>query len=194
MSQFYLQLLTRCISRVPIYEIWYQATRSREAATVFVTCLLTVALFALNACQEVASRLTWAFARDNALVGSKLFGHIDKRLQVPVWALAGNALVIFIIGCIQLGSSTAFEAFVGSGMLLQQCGFAIPVALLLWHKRSEQVLAKNRSVRLGPFGWLANIVTVLFAILVTVMYCFPVRLPVTGGNMSMFRRVQGKAC
>ncbi|OJJ07695.1 hypothetical protein ASPVEDRAFT_56994 [Aspergillus versicolor CBS 583.65] len=179
------------LTGVPIYEIWYQATRSREAATVFVTCLLMVALFALNACQEVASRLTWAFARDNALVGSKLFGHINKRLKVPVWALAGNALVIFIIGCIQLGSSTAFEAFVGSGMLLQQCGFAIPVALLLWHKRSDQVLARNRNVRLGPFGWLANIVTVLFAILVTVMYCFPVRLPVTGGNMNYTAAVVG---
>lgn len=143
-----------------------------------------IALFALNACQEVAGRLTWAFARDNALMGSKYFGHVDKKLQVPVWALLGNAFVILVIGCVYLGSTTAFNAFIGSGLLLQQCTFAIPAALLLWHRRSEAVLPKSRYIRLGALGWVANVVTVAFAPLITVMYCFPIQVPVTGSSMS----------
>lgn len=143
-----------------------------------------IALFALNACQEVTARLTWAFARDNALMASKYLGRVDERLQVPAWALLANAFVILVIGCIFLGSTTAFNAFIGSGLLLQQCTFAIPAALLLWHRRSEAVLPKGRYIRLGALGWVANVVTVLFAPLITIMYCFPIELPVTGSTMS----------
>lgn len=133
---------------------------------------------------EVSSRLTWSFARDSALLGSKSLSQIHPRLQVPVWALIANSAVIFIIGCVYLASTTAFNAFIGSGLLLQQCSFAFPAALLLWNKRSDAVLPKTRSTNLGVFGWICDIVTVLFALLCTVMYCFPVSLPVTAGNMS----------
>ncbi|KAL4902939.1 hypothetical protein BDW74DRAFT_186592 [Aspergillus multicolor] len=185
--------ITDSISGVPIYEIWHQATNSRTAATVFITCILLIALFALNACQEVASRLTWAFARDDALIGSRrLFSRIHGILQVPVWALIANAIVISIVGFVQLGSSTAFNAFVGSGLLLQQCSFAIPVALLMWRKRSGAILAGDRYFRLrGLLGWIANAVTVLFAGLTAVMYCFPVTLPVSGGTMNYTVAVVG---
>ncbi|KAF5549070.1 amino acid polyamine transporter I [Fusarium mexicanum] len=176
---------------VPIYEIWYQASRSEAAATVFISILLCIALFALNACVECSSRLTWAFARDNALLGSRSLGQVHPRLQVPVWALCANSAVIFIIGCIYLGSSSAFNAFIGSGLLLQQCSFAMPAALLLWHGRSDTVLPKSRAFKLGPLGWVANLITLLFAPLITIMYCFPVELPLTGGNMNYTSAVVG---
>ncbi|KAJ5379105.1 hypothetical protein N7509_012224 [Penicillium cosmopolitanum] len=172
------------VTGVPIYEIWYQATRSQAAATTFIFILLSIALFSLNACIESSSRLTWSFARDNALFGSNILSKIHPRLQVPVWALMANSAVIFIIGCIYLGSSSAFNAFIGSGLLLQQCSFALPAALLLWHKRSESVLPKSRGFNLGAFGWVANAATLVFAPLITIMYCFPVGLPVTGSSMN----------
>ncbi|KAH0602109.1 hypothetical protein MHUMG1_00988 [Metarhizium humberi] len=172
------------ITGVPIYEIWFQATRSGVAATIFMMLLLCIACFALNACVEVTARLTWSFARDNAIIGSKFMGSIHPRWEVPVWALVANASVILIIGCIYLGSSTAFNAFIGTALVLQQCSFALPAALLLWHKRSSSVLPPHRYIRLGPLGWIANAVTVLFFLLILVMYCFPVELPVTGSNMN----------
>ncbi|KAM0228544.1 hypothetical protein ACHAPO_010621 [Fusarium lateritium] len=133
---------------VPIYEIWYQATSSEAAATVFISILLCIASFALNACVECSSRLTWSFARDNALLGSSFFGQVHPSLQVPVWALVANSAVIFIIGCIYLGSTSAFNAFIGCGLLLQQCSFAMPAALLLWHRRTEGVLPQSRAFKL----------------------------------------------
>lgn len=145
-----------------------------------------LACFSLNACVESSSRLTWALARDNALLGSKFIGTIHPRLQVPVWALVANSTVIFVIGCVYLGSSTAFNAFIGCGLLLQQCCFAMPAALLLWNGRSEAVLPKDRYIRLGAFGWVVNVVTLVFAPLITIMYCFPVEMPVTASNMSKY--------
>jgi choline transport protein len=176
---------TDLVARFPIFEIWMQATRSHPAATLFMVVLLIAGVVALIAIQQTASRLTWSFARDDALVGSGYLGRIHPSLQVPVWSLIANNAIVFIIGCIFLGSSTAFNAFIGTGLILGQVTYAIPAALLMFRKRSEHFLPKKRSFRLpGICGWIANALTVGFAVIVLVFYNFPVALPVTGSNMS----------
>jgi choline transport protein len=134
--------------------------------------------------QQTASRLTWSFARDNALIGSHWLGQIHPRFGVPVWALLFNSAVIFIIGCVYLGSTTAFNAMIATGLILQQISYAIPAVLIMYRRRSTKFLPKNRSFRLGHFGWLANILTVVMAIIATVFYNFPTIMPVTPSNMS----------
>ncbi|EXJ79521.1 hypothetical protein A1O3_07800 [Capronia epimyces CBS 606.96] len=169
----------------PIYELWYQATGSKAAATVFMFILLIGGFFAMNGCQQTASRLTWAFARDNGLVFSKHLGRVSKRLQVPVWAIIVNGVVVFIMGCIYLGSSTAFNALIGTGLVIGQFTYAIPAALLLYHKRSSAVLPPGRYFKLpGVFGWICNILTVTWAVIVLIFFDFPTSLPVTGSTMN----------
>lgn len=97
-----------------MFEIWRQATRSDVAATVFLVLLLLAAIFALNATQQTASRLTWSFARDDALFGSRWLGKINEKQQVPIAALLFNFVIMFIIGCIYLGSTSAFNAFIST--------------------------------------------------------------------------------
>lgn len=92
--------------RMPIIEIFLQATRSREAATAFCVMFSCIGYFSLNATQQTSSRLTWALARDNAFKASSVIGQIHPKLQVPVWALLGNAIVIFCTGCLYLASTT----------------------------------------------------------------------------------------
>lgn len=177
----------RTFYRVPIYEIWYQATRSSTAATIFLCCILLGAFFAINGSQQTASRLTWSFARDNGIICSQYIGTVHSSLHVPVWALLFNAFVVFLIGCIYLASSTAFNALIGTGLLLQQLTFAFPATLLLYRKRSEEFLPSSRPFKLGKFGWIANVITLAFAVLVLVFYNFPSVLPVTGRNMSKYK-------
>ncbi len=96
-------------------------------------------------------------------------------------------LIVFFIGCIYLGSSTAFNAFIGTGLILQQLSYAFPAALLIYRRRMAILLPNTRSFKLcGPFGWTANILTVLFAITILIFYNFPVILPATASNMSRF--------
>jgi len=170
---------------VPIYEIWIQATHSDAVATFFVCLLAIIALFALNGCQQTASRLTWAFARDDALIMSRLLSRIHPSLQVPVYALVANAGIVFIIGCIYLASSTAFNALIGTGLILQQVSFVFPAALLLYRRRSSTYLPPSRRFRLGWLGWISNAMTIAFGVIALVFYCFPAEFPVSGGNMSM---------
>lgn len=182
------------MTRVPIYEIWIQATRSDVAATIFITLLAIIAFFSLNGCQQTSSRLTWAFTRDNALVMSIYFGSIHDTLQVPVYALLANATVIFIIGCIYLASSTAFNALIGTGLILQQVSFCFPAALLIYRRRSSAYLPSHRFFNLGLFGWVSNIVTLIFGVVTLVFYNFPAEVPVDGGNMSTYTYSSSLIC
>ena len=54
---------------------------------------------------QTSSRLTWSFARDDALLFSQHLKKMDPKLGVPLWALLFNAFWLFIIGCIYLASS-----------------------------------------------------------------------------------------
>jgi len=166
-------------------EIWYQATRSDVAAIVFVGLLCCAAIFALIGAQQTASRLTWSLARDRAIIGSQWLSQVQLKFEVPVWSLIFNFVVMFIIGCIYLGSSSAFNAFIGTGLVLQHISYAIPAALIMYRKRSKIWLPRDRSFRLPSVaGWIVNAITIGFAILVSIFYNFPTALPVTGTNMS----------
>ncbi|KAL4912930.1 amino acid/polyamine transporter I [Aspergillus aurantiobrunneus] len=177
---------------VPIFEIWHQATRSPTAATIFTVLLCLAATFALIGAQETASRLTWSLARDETLLGSKWIGKIHDKLDVPVWALVFNASVVFIIGCIYVGSSSAFNAFIGTGLILQHVSYAYPAVLLLYRRRASSWLPKSRKFRFsGAVGWPANVVTVCVAVLVLIFYNFPTVMPVTGSNMNYSSAVLG---
>jgi choline transport protein len=159
--------------------------RSDAAATAFLVFMLSAGFMAVSGCQATASRLTWSFARDSGLIASSRLCRIDTKKQVPIWALCANEVVIFIVGCIYLGSSTAFNAFISTGLILQLITFAIPAALLLVRKRSARFLPTSRTFGLpSAFGWVANFFTVAFALVCIVFYDFPAVQPVTSSNMS----------
>ena len=93
-------------SREPLYELWYQATQSRTAATVFILIIAVLWLFTLIGVQQTASRLTWSFARDDALIWSDYIKRVDIALKLPVWAMLFNFVWTSMLGCIYLASST----------------------------------------------------------------------------------------
>jgi amino acid transporter len=49
--------------------------------------ILIITLFCSISITVAASRCTWAFARDNAIPGAKIFSRVNKSLGVPVWAI-----------------------------------------------------------------------------------------------------------
>ncbi|KAJ9644148.1 hypothetical protein H2199_004016 [Coniosporium tulheliwenetii] len=181
---------------VPIYQIFLQATKSAAGGTVIFIMMLVFAYFALIASMQSASRLTWSFARDDAIIFSRFFSQIHPTLNVPVWALLFNSSVMFLLGCIYLGSTTAFNALIGVAVVLQQLGFAIPAALLMYRRRAPEYLPHRvgsffTHFNLGVFGWACNAVTVAWAIIVLIFFNFPNAIPVTGLTMNYIPAVLG---
>ena len=64
----------------PFIEIFYQATNSAGGATAMVCVILALVFFASISLIATASRMTWAFARDNGLPGSNW---LSKVCQFP---------------------------------------------------------------------------------------------------------------
>lgn len=124
------------------------------------------------------------------MFGSRWLGKINEKQQVPIAALLFNFAIMFIIGCIYLGSTSTFNAFIGTGLILQHVTYAFPAALLITRKRSAKWLPDSRSFRMPVVvGWAANITTVAFAVLVLIFYDFPTVLPVSGSSMSKYYKL-----
>lgn len=176
----------------PALEIWYQATSSPAVASFFLVTLNVITLFAISGAIQTASRLTWSFARDDAVVFAPFLSRIHPRWGVPVWSLIANSACVFVLGCVYLGSSTAFNALVSTGIILQQLSFAFPAALMLYRRVKgtlEEVMPQAKigfKLRFG-IGPVANVLTIIMALLALVFYDLPVVLPVTVGNMSKYR-------
>jgi choline transport protein len=88
-----------------------------------------------------------------------------------------------------LGSTSAFNAFIATGLILQQITYAIPAALLMVKRCQRgavsEAIPRNRPFRLPSIvGWVINGATVVFAVIVVIFYNFPAVTPVTGLNMS----------
>lgn len=160
-------------------------------ATFFAIVICIISLFAITGAQQTASRLTWCFARDKAIVLSPYLSRIHPRWGVPVWALLVNGACVSALGFIYLGSSTAFNALVSTGLILQQLSFAFPAGLMLYHRIAGSLgdvmpSTKTRfNLRFGV-GPVANILAIVLALLSLVFYDFPSVLPVTAGDMSKY--------
>lgn len=128
-----------------------------------MVALISITLLVANSVQQTASRLTWSLARDDALLCSRWFSKV--MLEVPAPVLLLNAGGTFILGCIFLASTAAFNAILGSAIILQMLSFAIPIFFLVWYKRSPSLPPEKRAFKLpGWAGWKANIITILWAI------------------------------
>lgn len=195
----------------PIYFIWEKATHSPVAATIFMACMLTVSCIALNAVHQTSSRLTWSFARDEALFYSNKLASVSPTLGVPVYAILLDGFCVLLLGVVYVASSNgmttlfsshsytfnsvhcvltystiAFNAFISTTVVVAQISYAIPSALLLYRRRSTDYLPPSRPFKLiNAVGYIVNIVTIVWAVVLTVFFSFPTVLPATGGNMSM---------
>ena len=130
---------------VPIYEIWFQATGSGAAATTFMASMTVAAFIASIGSVQTSSRLTWSFARDDAMILSSLIKRTNDQLGVPVWALLFNAFWLFIIGCVYLASSSGESPLSQSSCSRQPPDFA-----LILPKRSTSSSAPPCSPNSSP--------------------------------------------
>ena len=78
-----------------------------------------------------------AFARDDAIPGAKLWAKVDPRYGVPVYSLVLLTVVQMLLGLINLGSTSAFTAFVSVGVQALALAYGIPIFTSLVTGRKE---------------------------------------------------------
>jgi amino acid transporter len=163
--------------------IFHIVTGSPGGGLGLTFLVLGVTLFCSISITVAASRCTWAFARDDAIPGAKLFARVDSRLGVPVWALVLTTVVQILLGLINLGSTSAFTAFVSVGVIALAVSYAIPIGIsFLWNKRVEVSQARwNCGPVIGP---VANVLALVWIAFEVVLFSMPTALPVTAITMN----------
>ncbi|KAI5825409.1 amino acid transporter [Schizophyllum commune Tattone D] len=153
--------------------------------------ILGVGVFCSISINCAASRATWSFARDKALPFHTTFAKIDTRSSsasrdtsedtIPLNAFLLCIAVQAALGLIYLGSSAAFNAFVGVEVMCLGASYAIPVIVLLAGGRTG---VKDAPYSLGRWGWAVNVTTVMWVALEMVLFSMPAALPVDKSTMN----------
>lgn len=165
-----ISMLAQIASAQPVPTIILSATGNSAGAFCLLIPLLVLGITCGICCVTATSRCTWAFARDGAIPGSGWWKKVDERWGIPLNAMALGMVVEIILGCIYFGSSTAFNAFSGVGVIFLTLSYACPVAVSMFLCGRKEVKAGNFD--LGPLGWFCNVVCICeFSAIPSKIYC-----------------------
>ena len=93
---------------VPLIQIFYDSTNSVVGTCFLASLVAVIALICAVFLMAEGSRSLFAFARDNGLPFSKLFSKVEKKRQVPVYALLLACAVQVAMNSIYFGTLTGF--------------------------------------------------------------------------------------
>ncbi|KAK9852657.1 hypothetical protein MYU51_007771 [Penicillium brevicompactum] len=167
---------------LPLAELFWQATSTRGGAFGLVFMVWVALGPCVIGSQLSTGRVFWAFARDEGLPLSKVWARVNHRLGSPFNAQLCVAVIVGLLGCIYLGSSTAFNAMMSSAVTINNCAYLVPIL--------TNVLLRRRTMHRGPFfmghvvGMTVNAVSVAWLIFAIVFFSFPYEMPATASNMN----------
>lgn len=173
--------LLEVTSNQPVGIMFEMITGSKPAAMGLLLLLIGIFVFSTIGASVAASRYTYAFARDGAIPGHRLWSRVNKRLAMPLWATLLNVAVNILLAVIYFGSSAAFSSFTGTATICLSTSYAIPVLISLCRSRNP---VKGSTYSLEPFGFIINAVSVTWIFFSIVLFCMPVSLPVTASSMN----------
>jgi len=144
------------------------------------SCIIVVQL-ATGAAQGVdASRVVFAFARDNALPGSRWWKQVNPYTQTPVYAVW---LVMFGAGvCGLFGFSiAALGSLAGASVIGLYTSYATPIFLRITSGRDKLVPG---SFTLGRWYLPIGALAVAWVSFINILLMFPTVRPTTAKNMN----------
>lgn len=170
-------------SPIPNQEVYLQAMQGgRPGALILQLIILLCLVVACMDLQLTQARMSWSFARDGGLPFSKTLSKINKRLRVPLYAqLFGDAIII-VLGFLYLFAAEAFNALVGSALVLSNLSLIVPVAA---HLITRRKIPTPGPFWLGKAGFAINFLTVCWLAFFIVAFNLPYFMPVVGDIADM---------
>lgn len=165
----------------PIAEIYRQATGTAGATAMLALIMVNIGLCIVGLL-ITTGRTLWTLARDGATPFPRYLGKVDARFDMPMLSTIATAALVTMLGCIYVGSTTAFNAFIGSTILFFSSSY---LAAILPH-----LLSGRKRVTFGPFympGWIGVVVNALSCAYLAawfVVYSFPYFLPTDAKSMN----------
>jgi amino acid permease (GABA permease) len=146
--------------------------------------LLLIAIVAQLFCGMASvtanSRMIYAFSRDGALPGSRFWHRVNPRTRTPtnaIWLAATGAL---ILGLPYLWNYTAYAAVTSIAVIGLYVAYVLPTFLRL---RLGSAFVRG-PWHLGRWSKPIGIVSVVWVIIITVLFMLPAASPITWTNFN----------
>jgi len=176
-----VELLLGVANGQPIGLLFKTVTGSAGGGFGLLFLILGILFFAGTGALTAASRCTYAFARDGAIPGSRLWKQVSPRYDIPLNALFLSTGVDMVLGLIYFGSTAAFNSFTGVATICLSTSYGLPILVSVLRGRK---MVKHSTFSLGKFGLAINIACLCWICLAVVLFCMPVSLPVTPESMN----------
>ncbi|OBS28349.1 hypothetical protein FPOA_02288 [Fusarium poae] len=180
-----LETLVKTPTGYPFMQIFLDATKSQVGTTLLSLLIILVAGAATVAGTTSTSRTLWAFARDRSTPFDKQLSKVNKKYEVPIYAVVVTVVLQMLLGFIYLGNTTAFNAILSMAIIGMYSSYAFPIICMLFSRK--RLLSVNA---FGPFrlgrvaGPLLNVISLIWVAIVVVFSTFPSVMPVTAQNMN----------
>lgn len=166
----------------PLTEIYRQSTGSAGGSLGLLILAFLPSLVAVIGCYLTASRVFWTLARDKATPFSGFFGRVNQKQRNPFNSILLCGVICTVLGCIYVGSQTAFNAFVGSFVVLSTLSYLAAILPHLLSKRAN--VTPGWFWMKGPIGFIVNGLSCLYIMAFVVIFCFPFAMPEDAETMN----------
>lgn len=129
-------------------------------------------------CMVAASRVTYAYARDDVFPLSHIWKKVNKTTKTPVNAVLLNAPLGILMCLLILAGYVAIGALFSIGAIAQFVAFALPIAIRVFFVGNR---FRKGPWHLGPFGPYIGGLGVSFVLLMVPILCLP---SVTGSDLT----------
>ena len=141
-----------------------------DGSAVLLAIYISNGTFQLFSIITTSSRLTMGFARDGGLPFGTFFSHIDSYWNMPVRSTWLSGFIVGLVAILYFVSDTVLTAILSVSTICLTISYAIPIAVLLAVGRDKLVPGPYQ---LGRFGYTANIVSLIYCALTTIIFFFP---------------------
>lgn len=121
-------------------------------------------------CMVAASRVTYAYARDDCFPLSKYWKKVNTVTKTPVNAVIMNAVLGILMCLLMLAGEVAIGALFSIGAIAQFVAFAIPIAIRVFFVGNR---FRKGPWHLGPYGSIIGGLGVSFVLLMVPILCLP---------------------
>jgi choline transport protein len=103
-------------------------------------------------------------------------------MQMPFNAQLAVTVIMAALGCLYLGSSTAFNSLMGTAVTINNCAYLVPIL--------TNLITGRKNMHRGTFfmdgwkGFAVNAITVAWLVFAIIFFSFPYYMPVTVANMN----------
>lgn len=118
------------------------------------------------------------------------FGTLTDNFKSPLYSHFISQFGVVVIGCIFMGSDTAFNAIITSCITLLLISYAVPSVIFVFFTNRDMfvksiIKRENLSdYKIPNFSIIPHICCIFWAIFCLVFLSFPYSLPVTPSNMN----------